>query len=391
MKVTYEDLKAIAPRFRGKNGVKQNEICRETAAAIGPMLDEFKVNTPLRVSHFLSQLCHESAGFRTTREFASGAAYEGRKDLGNTRKGDGKRFRGRGLIQVTGRANYTTFTRWMKRRRKDAPSFVANPQELEKFPWALYSAFWYWSSRRLNGPADRDDLRRVTKIINGGYNGLEDRRNKLKKAKRRFAGEGGEDQQPDAYANMLKKGSRGEKVRKYQAMLVELGFHVEVDGIYGNATKAQTEYLQKSLGLTIDGIAGPDTLTAAAEALAKQKTHAKRMAEVAQEQEAKALASSRKAREVAADVAAEGRVSTEKPVAAVGGLLATTAAAKEVADNVGGSIASFADYVPDWFIPTALIVGAAGFGWHWYRRNQKQRKAKAALLDNQGVAHGYDK
>src|ERR1700730_10865431 len=97
------------------------------------------IDTPLRLCHFMAQLAHESAHFGVTREFASGAAYEGRRDLGNTEPGDGQRYRGRGLIQTTGRANYGEARDDIRLIIPDAPDFEADPVQLEEFPWALLS------------------------------------------------------------------------------------------------------------------------------------------------------------------------------------------------------------------------------------------------------------
>lgn len=110
-------------------------------------------------------------------EYASGEDYEGRDDLGNTQPGDGLRFKGRGLIQLTGRDNYMKFSKAMNQ------DFTAQPQLLAQSPWAIWAAGWYWNDKQLNEYADRDDLERVTRGVNGGYNGLEDRRKYLQKAK----------------------------------------------------------------------------------------------------------------------------------------------------------------------------------------------------------------
>src|ERR1700754_4439833 len=92
------------------------------------------IDTPLRLCHFMAQLAHESAHFQVTLEFASGKAYEGRKDLGNTKPGDGARYRGRGLIQTTGRANYRQATIAIRKLNASAPDFEAAPEQLEQFP-----------------------------------------------------------------------------------------------------------------------------------------------------------------------------------------------------------------------------------------------------------------
>lgn len=140
------------------------------------------INTPLRICHFMSQIAHESAGLRTPMEYASGVAYEGRKDLGNTQKGDGVRFKGHGLIQTTGRANHRAFTDWAKGRYGICPDFEKEPEKLAAMPWALRSAIWYWTTRDLNRFADKNDIRAITRKINGGYNGLADRRAWFRKA-----------------------------------------------------------------------------------------------------------------------------------------------------------------------------------------------------------------
>lgn len=135
------------------------------------------LDTGLRLAHFMGQCAHESGGFRYMEEIASGAAYEGRKDLGNTQAGDGKRYKGRGPIQLTGRANYRAFG------REVGIDFEAHP-EIVAFPSiGLMAAVRYWNSRGLNALADADDLVGITRKINGGTNGLEDRKAKTAKAK----------------------------------------------------------------------------------------------------------------------------------------------------------------------------------------------------------------
>ena len=132
-------------------------------------MDEFSISTPKRQAAFLAQVCHESGSLRYTEEIASGSAYEGRVDLGNTQAGDGIKYKGRGLIQLTGRANYI--------RCGDALgiNLVESPSRLAEVALACQSAGWFWWSNRLNEEADRDRFGMLTKLINGGYNGLDDR------------------------------------------------------------------------------------------------------------------------------------------------------------------------------------------------------------------------
>lgn len=139
-----------------------------------------QVNTPIRQAHFLAQLGHESGSLIYTAELASGAAYEGRVDLGNTQPGDGPRFKGRGLIQITGRTNYTSYG---NDRGRDYITGL-NPNLLATDPnIAADCSGWFWATRQLNQLADSDDLLTITKRINGGTNGLDDRARRLKLAK----------------------------------------------------------------------------------------------------------------------------------------------------------------------------------------------------------------
>ena len=151
------------------------------ADAMPVMVDRFDINTPLRQAHFLAQLCHESDHLQTTREYASGKAYEGRKDLGNTQKGDGERYRGRGLIQLTGRANYKSAADYFKQ------PFVEEPDVVERFPAAAMVSGWFWDTHKLNQHADANDVVKVTRVINGGTNGLDSRKVALAKAKTALA------------------------------------------------------------------------------------------------------------------------------------------------------------------------------------------------------------
>lgn len=130
-----------------------------------------------RLAHFLAQVIHESGSFRYMEEIASGSAYEGRADLGNREPGDGKRYKGRGPIQITGRANYRTFGRRIGIDIESNPEIAAVPSI------GLHLALEYWKSRNLNVLADTDDVVGITRKINGGTNGLADRKAHLAKVK----------------------------------------------------------------------------------------------------------------------------------------------------------------------------------------------------------------
>lgn len=134
---------------------------------------EFEINTPARQAAFLAQIGHETGGLKWLVELwgptDAQKRYEGRKDLGNVQIGDGYRFRGRGLIQVTGRANYQAVGDAL------GVDLIAAPEKLALPPLAARSAGRYWQSKRLNELADAGDFRALTKEINGGYNGYDDR------------------------------------------------------------------------------------------------------------------------------------------------------------------------------------------------------------------------
>lgn len=139
---------------------------------IGPLnaaMEEFEINTQARQAAFIAQIGHESGQLRYVRELASGSAYEGRADLGNVVVGDGVRYKGRGLIQITGRDNY---------RRCGLAlglDLINHPDVLEQPGPACRSAAWFWKSRGLNELADLGDQLRITRRINGGTNGLQER------------------------------------------------------------------------------------------------------------------------------------------------------------------------------------------------------------------------
>lgn len=140
-------------------------------------MESREINTFLRMAAFLAQLAHESADLRYMEEIASGEAYEGRKDLGNVNPGDGKRYKGRGPIQLTGRANYKVYGELLDLDLVNAPEQAATKEVGFKI------AALYWHIKKLNALADIGDMKTITKRINGGFNGLEDRLRRYELAK----------------------------------------------------------------------------------------------------------------------------------------------------------------------------------------------------------------
>ena len=148
-------------------GVAKTAAGKAREAALMAAARAAGITDPVELSHFMSQMAHESDGFKTLREYASGAAYEGRKDLGNTQAGDGRRFRGRGFVQLTGRSNYAAFS------RASGIDVLNNPELLEREDVAAKAAIWYWQERVRE--RWKNGVRAATRAINGGYNGLSDR------------------------------------------------------------------------------------------------------------------------------------------------------------------------------------------------------------------------
>lgn len=193
-------------------------------AALGPALlgtmRKYGINTPLRQAHFLAQVGHESGQLRYREELASGDAYDTRTDLGNTpaRDGDGRKYKGRGLIQLTGKANYIAYDKHLGL----GGILVSSPGRVATDPVLCCDvAGWFWSSRGLNLYADQDQLSAVTRRINGGLNGLADRERLLKAAKKALI--------PSRAA-----------VLRVQEFLNQWGYNPQLlaDGVFGAKTQA---------------------------------------------------------------------------------------------------------------------------------------------------------
>lgn len=155
--ITLALLEQIAPT-RGLNPAKFNLVRHraELVDALNKYLPEYKINNYRRVCAFLATCGLETDYFRTTVEYASGADYEGRKDLGNTKPGDGRRYKGRGIIQTTGRYNYTKI------------GFEKNPEKLAEVDTAVKSACEFWKDHNLNAWADKKEFKALNGIVNRG-------------------------------------------------------------------------------------------------------------------------------------------------------------------------------------------------------------------------------
>lgn len=266
--IDAQTLREIAPRFSGHYATDQLRITNALGPFLVPVMNHYAINTPLRIAHFLGQCCEESAGFRTLEEFASGEAYEGRRDLGNIRPGDGKLFKGRGLIDLTGGANYKEIGAAIGVDLYNHPERAAEPDI------AVKTACEFWIDHGLNTYADRDDLLTITQRVNGGINGIADRRTFTANAKAALARmqalliHGKQTTMGETRA-VLHRGTTGAQVSTLQRMLSGLGHKITIDGDYGAATEYVVRQFQDMEQLTPDGIVGAVTWQALDDAFAK--------------------------------------------------------------------------------------------------------------------------
>ncbi|KAF6687521.1 glycoside hydrolase family 19 protein [Pseudomonas sp. EKM23D] len=165
MPITEQQLLQILPNAGRQAGV--------FVPVLNTSMNRYGIVGTTRVAAFIAQVGHESGQLRWVRELwgptPHQAGYEGRGDLGNTQKGDGSKFRGRGLIQITGRANYAACGEAL------GLDLIINPELLELPQHAAMSAGWFWSTKGLNTMADQGQFEKITRRINGGLNGLDDR------------------------------------------------------------------------------------------------------------------------------------------------------------------------------------------------------------------------
>lgn len=166
MQITLAQLKQIMP-YAGKRAAL-------FLAPLNAAMAEFGIDTPARQAAFLAQLAHESGSLVYVKEIASGRAYEGRADLGNVNPGDGFKFKGRALIQITGRSNYRACSMALFQDER----LLDHPELLENVIQACRASAWFWQAHKLNTLADVADapsFRAITRTINGGFNGLTER------------------------------------------------------------------------------------------------------------------------------------------------------------------------------------------------------------------------
>ena len=277
--LTVDQLRAMIPT---------NKEIAAWCDELNKALPKYDITTDQRIAGFISQCAHESMDFNAMSEnlnyreetlnkvfpryFGPGkrnaAEYARNPEkianyvymdefrtskLGNTQPGDGWRFRGRGLKQLTGRDNYTRFAKDYDMTAEEAAVWVETKEG------ALASALWFWNTNKLNAIADTGNVAALTKKINGGDIGLADRQARYSKA---MAALGGKVSAPinsqitDAVTQILRRGSKGDDVKRMQAKL-----GLSADGDFGPGTEAALRKWQSANGLTADGVAGPKTLS----------------------------------------------------------------------------------------------------------------------------------
>ncbi len=278
--VTDDELRQIMPNCAAAKRAAYLPFIQQA-------MQEFEITSYLREAAFLAQLAHESGELRYMEELASGAAYEGRADLGNTQPGDGKRYKGRGPIQLTGRANYQKYGDLLGLDLINNPTVAATPQV------GFRIAGQYWKLNGLNELADKGlqivTIRRkgqnqqvpafdaITFKINGGFNGKDDRTmyyNRAKKVLNKDDAVNGSDaaaptpiapadgQSPAYPGTPLRQGSRGANVQTMQQRLSDLGYALSVDGNFGPGTRSALQAFQTKKGIACDGCCGPGTWAA---------------------------------------------------------------------------------------------------------------------------------
>lgn len=262
-----------------------NDLTDKWFSSLDKILPKYDIDTPERVAAFLAQCSHESANFSRLEENMNYSASALRRvfgryfktdaiakeyarqpekianrvymdanrtkrgALGNVQEGDGWRFRGRGILQITGRNNYTAFGKTVGMSAEEAAEYIVTTDG------SVESACWFWKRGGLNKYVDRGDFETLTKRINGGTIGLADRIHHWEKAKAVFGGKTNTKTNTKSVPNrMLNAGDKGEDVKMLQKAL-----GLKDDGYFGPNTKRAVKRFQSRNGLTPDGVAGPNT------------------------------------------------------------------------------------------------------------------------------------
>jgi putative chitinase len=253
----------------------------EWSSAMSLLFPKYEINTPARIAGFVAQCGHESQNFKTLEENLNYSAeglnkiflkyfvkagrdaqayhrqpekianivYAGRMGNGDTASGEGWKFRGRGVIQLTGKDNYSRFAKHVGKSIDETIEYLKTKQG------ALESACWFWETNGLNEIADSGDIVAMTKRINGGTIGLDDRKKHYEHALAVLGGKAVHAHASSSHAT-LKRGDNSPAVAKMQRAL-----GISADGDFGPGTETALKRWQAANGLTADGVAGPKTLS----------------------------------------------------------------------------------------------------------------------------------
>ena len=269
MILNYEKFKQLIPT---------NRESREWYEIARIMFDEYSINTPLRIAGFMAQCAYESSDFKTLSENLNYSAerlnevfpkyfiragrdanayhrnpekianvvYANRMGNGSIASGDGWRYRGGGIIQLTGKNNHSAFAKSVGKSLEESSDYVRTKKG------ALEAACWFWKANNLNRFCDNNDVVGLTRAINGGYKGLEGRRRLWNNALVILGGRSLPNNSPTI--EVIRQGAKGAEVSKIQKAL-----GITEDGDFGPATHAAVKKWQLKKGLVSDGIVGPAT------------------------------------------------------------------------------------------------------------------------------------
>lgn len=317
------------------------------ASAMPKVIQIANLTTPQRLAQFLAQIAHESDGFRTTTEYASGKEYNNRKDLGNGPT-DGPTFKGRGLIQLTGRYNYEKYGDEL------GVDFIKNPALAAQFPYAALMAAQYWKNNKLNVFADRGDINNITRRINGGFNGLADRKKYLAIAESELS-----------------------PIKEAQTRLAQLNYPAgKPDGVSGLLTRSAIRDFQDAANLPVTGELDDDTLRLL-------HSDAAPVRPVAPERAAITVAD---LRERGSEVIAG---TDQAKLGAIGSGIAATAAVADQVNTVASNVQTIADTAKSgiglvaflklyWPIILGVVAAilAVYFAWKCYQGADKAEKSR---------------